>query len=130
MPLHPKAKELLEQFAASGIPPLGTLPVAETRALYDSGNVALTGPPEPLAEVDDRRIPGPAGEIPIRIYAPQATGPLPSTIGSRRRASSQPRPRTAMPPRAGSPSRPPRSAAIRGVWRSAVTARAETSRPW
>ena len=80
MPLHPKAKELLEQFAASGIPPLGTLPVAETRALYDSGNVALTGLPEPLAEVDDRSIPGPAGEIPIRIYTPQAPGPLPLLV--------------------------------------------------
>ena len=30
-----------------------------------------------MARVEDRRIPGPDSEVPIRIYWPQATGPLP-----------------------------------------------------
>jgi acetyl esterase len=79
MPLHPKAKEFLEQLAAAGMPPIGSLPVAETRQAFD-GVVAFGGPPETLQNVEDRRIPGPAGEIPVRIYTPQAEGPLPALV--------------------------------------------------
>ena len=35
------------------------------------------GDPEPVAHVENRTIPGPAGEIPVRIYRPAARGPLP-----------------------------------------------------
>src|SRR5438067_6631661 len=79
MPLHPKAKEFLEQFAAAGIPPLGSQPVAETRASFD-GVAAFGGPPETLAKIEERRIPGPEGEIPLRIYTPEAKGPLPVLV--------------------------------------------------
>lgn len=78
MPLHPKAREFLDQFAAA-MPPLGTLGVAETRSSFD-GIVAFGGPPEPVARVENRRIPGPAGEIAVRIYTPEARGPLPVLV--------------------------------------------------
>lgn len=42
---------------------------------------AATGiDPEPLAEISDRTIPGPAGAIPIRVYRPDASAPLPVLV--------------------------------------------------
>lgn len=79
MPLDPKAKELLDQFAAAGLPPLGSQSAAETRALFDA-DTGLGGPPEPMAKIEDRRIPGPAGDVPLRIYTPESRGPLPLLV--------------------------------------------------
>ena len=80
MPLDPQAKALLEQMAAMGGPPLHTLSVPDARALM----VALSGMSGtrdlPLAKVDNRTIPGPAGEIPLRIYTPVGTGPFPLLV--------------------------------------------------
>ncbi|MET0152025.1 MAG: alpha/beta hydrolase, partial [Candidatus Binatia bacterium] len=79
MPLHAKSKEFLDQFTASGMPALGSLPVPETRQAF-AGIAAFGGPPEPLAKVESRRIPGPGGEIPLRVYTPEGTGPFPAIV--------------------------------------------------
>jgi acetyl esterase len=76
MSLHPKAKEFLDQLAAAGMPTLGSLPPAETREAF-KGIAAFGGPPEPLANVEERSIPGPGGQIPLRIYTPEGKGPHP-----------------------------------------------------
>jgi acetyl esterase len=76
MPLRANAKEFLDQIAAAGMPPLGSASVPETRQAFD-GIAAFGGPPPDVARVEDRRIPGPAGDIPVRIYTPKASGPLP-----------------------------------------------------
>ena len=36
--------------------------------------------PEAVARVENRTIPGPAGEIPVRVYTPQGTGPMPVIV--------------------------------------------------
>jgi len=79
MPLHAKSKEFLEQLAAAGMPPLGSLPVPETREAF-KGVAAFGGPPQSLARVEERTIPGPAGEIPLRIYTPEVRGSLPVLV--------------------------------------------------
>jgi acetyl esterase len=79
MPLHAQAKQFLEQLAAAGMPPLGTQPVAETREAFN-GIAAFGGPPEPLAAIEERRIPGPAGEIPLRVYTPDTRAPRPLLV--------------------------------------------------
>ncbi|MGI8552278.1 MAG: alpha/beta hydrolase [Dehalococcoidia bacterium] len=79
MPLDPQAQALLQQMAAAGGPPLEQMTVQQAREL----SVAmkdLGGPPEPLPKVEDRMIPGPAGEIPVRIYTPEGTGPFPVLV--------------------------------------------------
>jgi acetyl esterase len=38
------------------------------------------GPGEPVAQVEDRVIPGPGGEIPIRFYTPAGDGPWPVMV--------------------------------------------------
>jgi acetyl esterase len=79
MPLTAKAQEFLQQIDAAGMPPLGSASVAETRQAFD-GIAAFGGPLPAVARVEDRRIPGPAGQIPVRIYTPQAPGPLPIVV--------------------------------------------------
>ncbi|HZP43199.1 MAG TPA: alpha/beta hydrolase [Candidatus Binatia bacterium] len=79
MPLDPKARELLDQLAALGSPPLNELPVPEARQLLAS---LLVAPEEParVAKVENRSIPGSAGAIPIRIYTPEGTPPFPVLV--------------------------------------------------
>ena len=79
MPLHPQAQQFLADLAAAGMPPIGSLPVAETRQAF-AGVAAFGGPPEKMANVEDRRIPGPDGEIPVRIYTPETKGPAPVLV--------------------------------------------------
>jgi acetyl esterase len=78
MPLHPEVSIFLEQLAASGLPPVNELPVPQARERMRMGVALFGGDTEPVASVEDRMIPGPAGPIPIRVYnpAPEA-GPLP-----------------------------------------------------
>ncbi|MGM9950322.1 MAG: alpha/beta hydrolase [Lysinibacillus sp.] len=78
MALHPAAKVILEQLEAAGAPPMSTLTPEEARTSMDIG--LLAGIPEAVASVEERRIPGPAGDIPVRIYTPEGQGPFPAII--------------------------------------------------
>jgi len=52
-----------------------TQTVADARgALLAMG--AMAGEPEPVANVEDREIPGPEGQISVRIYTPEGKGPF------------------------------------------------------
>jgi acetyl esterase len=72
MALDPQMKALLDQMAAAKIPPFHTLTPEQARL----GRRAPQGEPEPVAHVEDRTIPGPGGEIPVRIYVPKGNGPF------------------------------------------------------
>ena len=76
MPLDPKAKELLDEVAASGRPNAHLLPVAEARANFEDLFASL-GPGEEVAEVLPLEIPVTGGPIAARLYRPAAEGPLP-----------------------------------------------------
>jgi acetyl esterase len=71
------AKELVERTAT--MPPLETLSVPEARARAMEITKQF-GPGEPVAEIVDRLVPGPAGDIPVRLYTPEGTGPWPVLI--------------------------------------------------
>ena len=79
MSLDPQARALLDQLAALNAPPLNTLSPVEARqaaqALAD-----LNGPGEPVAKVENRAIPGPAGDLPVRLYSPAGSGPFPALV--------------------------------------------------
>ena len=79
MPLDPQARALLDQMEAMGMPPLDALPVPEARAAI-MALAATAGEPEPVARVENRTVPGPQGDIPVRIYVPAAVGPLPLLV--------------------------------------------------
>lgn len=80
MPLDPAAKLIIDLFAA--MPALGTMDPVATRAMLDQAAAgAPPVPPIPMESVVDRAIPGPGGDLPIRIYSPNgkvfgAPGPV------------------------------------------------------
>lgn len=69
--LDPQAAALLERIRASGRPNLNELPVLEARRQYSAFVRAVAADPPPLRQVEDMVIPGPAGDIAIRVYRPQ-----------------------------------------------------------
>jgi len=82
MPVHPLAQALLDDFKK--LEPLETLGVeGGRRNAYELARMLPPG--EPVGEVADRVIPGPAGSIPIRAYWPKRTAgsgdePLPIVV--------------------------------------------------
>src|SRR5438552_11890278 len=80
MPLEPQTKALLDAMRASGASlDFGDLSASETRRRMEQTPIAR-GAPEPVAKVEDRLIPGPGGELAIRIYTPDGPGPLPVLV--------------------------------------------------
>ena len=75
MPLDPQAQIFLDQFAASGAPPLHELTVEQARQVIVT-LFGTQGEPEPVGAVQDRTIPGAVGEMPARIYTPHGTRPF------------------------------------------------------
>lgn len=79
MPLDPQAKAVLDQLEAMNAPPLGTLSPEETRATSAARRMPGVEP-EPVHHVEDRTVPGPAGEIPVRVYRPSDDDGLPLLV--------------------------------------------------
>src|SRR2546423_11912549 len=77
MPVHPQAQRFLDQM--EGAPPPYEMKLADARAMMEGFN-ALAGKPEPVARVEDREIPGPAGPLRIRAYAPTLELGLPVVV--------------------------------------------------
>ncbi|HET9142237.1 alpha/beta hydrolase [Actinophytocola sp.] len=80
MPFDPQVRALREKAIAAGTPPLYTLTVDQARAADLAAIKAAGGTGEPVHEVIDRRIPGPDGELPIRIYRPCDTAEAMPTL--------------------------------------------------
>ncbi len=78
MPLHPQFKAMLDQLAANRGPAIADLPVADARAAYRLMRPAA--PQIEVAQVEDHRIAGPAGELPVRIYTPHGNAPFPVCV--------------------------------------------------
>ena len=75
MPLAPAARTMIDQLEAGGGPALWEMSVDDARSL-SAVMGAMDQPPE-VAKVEDRMIPGPAGDLPVRIYTPDAPSPRP-----------------------------------------------------
>jgi acetyl esterase len=69
VPLHPEVQSLLDAMAAQGMPPFEAMTVPQAREAT-AAFLDLQPPPEDVASVVDRTVPGPAGEVPVRIYTP------------------------------------------------------------
>jgi acetyl esterase len=65
--------------AASGMPALSAGSPQDARALME-GLREMMGPGEEVASVEDRTVPGPAGDIPVRIYRPAGNKPQPVLV--------------------------------------------------
>jgi acetyl esterase/lipase len=69
MPLDPLADKFLKQLAALNLPDVHQGTPQQAREMMLVGIPGL-GPPETVARVENRRIAGPRGEIPLRLYWP------------------------------------------------------------
>jgi acetyl esterase len=79
MPLDPHLRVYLDELAAMNVPPISALTPQVAREAI-AAQLATAQVKEPVARVEDRRIPGPAGEIPIRVYTPAGAGPFPLLV--------------------------------------------------
>jgi acetyl esterase len=68
MPIHPQAQEVLDQLEQFGVNQLSDLSVDDARNLIIAMAAERPGPQ--VAEVRHVSAPGPAGDIPIRLYRP------------------------------------------------------------
>jgi acetyl esterase len=82
VPIDPVARQLIDS-QASAFPKLHTTASGtEARRLVDEALGGVTFEPEPLHHVEDRTVPGPGGDVPIRLYRPSADVPLPVVVFS------------------------------------------------
>ncbi|USQ85778.1 alpha/beta hydrolase [Streptomyces phaeoluteigriseus] len=81
MAFDPQFQALYDQRAAQGVRPLYDMTLAEARAADLAAVQADAGALEPVREVFDESIPGPAGALLVRVYRPEAgPGPLPVLV--------------------------------------------------
>lgn len=79
MPLHPQIQAFIDRLAKFDLTPIHELdPVAVREQSAKVGS--LSHPPEKVERVQNRMIPGSAGEIPVRIYTPKGTAPFPAIL--------------------------------------------------
>ncbi len=79
MPLDQQARALLDPLDDLGAPPMSGRTVEEARTSYAALSVII-GPPEEPVPTRDRALPGPNGEIPVRVYRPPSDSPLPVIV--------------------------------------------------
>jgi acetyl esterase len=77
MTLDPQMKRILDMIAAAGAPPIREMSPAEARTAFVSRmEFFRRGGVEEVARIENKRIPSPGGEIPIRLYYPRGQAPV------------------------------------------------------
>ena len=71
MPVDPQIQQVIDALAASDFGPVHAQSPAAARAQYVRMIEARGVAPAPVGAVEDRSIPGPAGDLPVRIYRPE-----------------------------------------------------------
>ncbi len=76
VPLDPKLKAIIET-----LPPKDfSAPIEQWRATSEKQAVARPKLNATVEKIENRVVPGPGGEIPIRLYTPKGIGPLPILV--------------------------------------------------
>src|SRR3984893_6497512 len=78
--LHPQIQHLLKVMAEMNLKPIETMTPAEARAQMEATAESRRAEPLPVARVGERMIPGPAGDIRLRLYWPNAAAPVPAIV--------------------------------------------------
>lgn len=80
MPVNAQTRAFIELMSEGEKQPLEEREPAEVREEVEQTAADIAPEPEAVAQIENRTIPGPAGEIPIRIYRPEGTEPLPILV--------------------------------------------------
>ena len=78
MTLAPELQPYVEAAAALDVPPMSEQTIEQVRTQGELFASVGGGDPEPVDLVEDRTLPGPGGDIPVRVYDPEpgATSPV------------------------------------------------------
>ena len=77
--VDPEVQGLLNQLIEVGFPGISTMDPPAARAFVEQFT-AMAPPGPELPKVEDRTIPGPAGDIPVRVYTPEGDPPFPVMV--------------------------------------------------
>ena len=80
MPVLPSVQALIDFVDAHPQPPLSEITPVESRERLRRITAIFGGPSVKVGHVGERKIPGPANEIPLRIYTPQGKGPFAAVV--------------------------------------------------
>ena len=75
MPLHPQARAVLDDLGSRRQVDPATMSPQTVRELMDAQLMALRAPAPAVGKIEDRRIAGPGGALPLRIYWPLGDAP-------------------------------------------------------
>src|SRR5436190_3808468 len=78
--LHPQIQAVLKAMADAKLRPIEAMTPDEARAQMEAMARTRKSEPLPVARVDERTIPGPAGDLRLRLYWPDASGPTPAIV--------------------------------------------------
>lgn len=80
MPFDPQVQAIHDRLERDQPRRLYTMSIEDARAADVASAVASAGLTEPVADVTDRNFPGPAGQLPVRVYRPDGEGPWPVLV--------------------------------------------------
>ena len=72
--LHPQIVSALEAMQKLGLRPIEAMNPAEARAQMEATAMSRKAEPLPIARIEERMIPGPAGPLRLRLYWPNVAG--------------------------------------------------------
>ena len=73
--LHPQVQAVMDAMARMNLAPPHTMPVDQARAQFMRSRGVYLAPPQSVASVADRALPGPGGDLPVRVYRPAGSEP-------------------------------------------------------
>jgi acetyl esterase len=76
--LHPQIVKAIEAMERAKLQPIEAMSPVEARQQMEATAKSRKAEPLPVARVENRTIPGPAGPIPVRLYWPDAAGKVPA----------------------------------------------------
>ena len=80
MKVHPQVAIALKALAEANLPPLDSLDPPAAREMMEAVSRARASIPAEIDRAEDRTIPGPAGDILVRIYWPKNAGGSPGAL--------------------------------------------------
>src|SRR5215475_13621965 len=78
--LHPQIEKVLEAMARLDLKPIEAMTPVEARQQMEVMAASRKAETLPIARVENRTIPGLAGQIPVRVYWPNAAGMRPAIV--------------------------------------------------
>lgn len=78
--LHPQIEKVIEAMARLELKPIEAMTPGEAREQMEMMAASRKAETLPVARIENRTIPGPAGQIPVRIYTPPGSGIRPAIV--------------------------------------------------